>query len=148
MVLPSRSRPTEPPVVLVVDADTEAGRLLAGYLSSQGFVASHSSRGEEAVRLARSRRLGLAIVDVSLQDMSGLALASWLKEVDRAIPILMTTGDYRPELEMRARQVGVLYYAQKPVDYERLQAIVTKAMSGGSNLSWRSPAGRSAGPLG
>jgi len=128
MVHPSRSRSTEPRIVLVVDADTDAGRLLAGHLSSQGFVASHSSRGEEAIQLARSGRLGLAIVDVALQDMSGLALASWLKEVGREIPILMTTADYRPELEVRARQAGVLYYAQKPIDYQRLEAVVTKAI--------------------
>ncbi|MBI4241198.1 MAG: response regulator [Candidatus Rokubacteria bacterium] len=118
----------EPPVIIVADADGEAARLLADYLSRQGFPASHTSRGEDAIRLARSGKLGLAIVDVSLVDMSGHALASWLKQIDREIPILMTSGDYRPELEMRARQVGVLYYAHKPTDYGRLQTVVAKAV--------------------
>jgi len=115
-------------MILVADADHEAARLLAGYLSRRGFRASHTSLGEDALRLARSGRLGLAIVDVALLDMSGHALASRLKEIDPEIRVLMTTGDYRPELEMRARQVGVLYYAHKPTDYRLLGAVVAKAM--------------------
>lgn len=119
-----------PLVILVADADTEAARLLADYLSRQGFRTSHTSRGDEALRLARAGRLGLAIVDVALLDMSGHTLASGLKEIDPEIPVLMTSGDYRPELEMRARQAGVLYYAHKPADYRLLETVVAKAVGG------------------
>jgi len=125
-----RRSPAAEPVILVADADSEAARLLADYLTRQGFRASHTSRGEEALRLARSGRLGLAIVDVSLLDMSGHALTASLKEIDREIPILMTSGDDRPELELRARQVGVLYYAHKPTDYRRLETVVAKVVGG------------------
>lgn len=118
----------EPPLILVADADRESARLLADHLSLRGFHAIHTSLGEDALRLACAGRLGLAIVDVALLDMSGHALASRLKEIDPGIQILMTTGDYRPELEMRARQVGVLYYAHKPTDYRLIEAVVAKAM--------------------
>ena len=124
----------EPPVVLVADADTEAARRLASYFSRQGFRASHTPRGEDALRLALSGRLGLAIDDVSLLDMSGHALAFRLREIDPEIPVLMTSGDYRPELETLARRVGVLFYAHKPTDYQLLQAVVAKAV-GSSNGS-------------
>jgi len=116
-------------VILVADADAEAARLLAGYFSRQGFRASHTSLGEDALRLARSGRLRLAVVDVLLLDMSGHALASRLKEIDPEIHVLMTAGDDSPELEMRARALGVLYYAQKPADYRLIEAVVAKAMS-------------------
>lgn len=129
-----RSPDAEPPVILIADADAEAARLLAGYFSRQGFRASHTSLGEDALRLARSGRLRLAVVDVLLLDMSGHALTSRLKEIDPEIHVLMTTGDYRPELEMRARAVGVLYYAQKPADYRLIEAVVAKAIGGSSRV--------------
>jgi DNA-binding response OmpR family regulator len=116
------------PGILV--ADGEAARLLADYLSQQGFHATHTSQGQDVLRLARSGRVALAIVDVLLRDMSGLVLVSQLKEIDPKIHVLMTTADYRPELELRSRQVGILYYACKPTDRQLLTAVVAKAVGG------------------
>ena len=126
-----RSQATEPsPEVLVADADQVAGRLLAGHFSERGFRAAHTSRGEDALSRARAGGLGVVIVDVALADMSGHALVSRLKELDPTLHVLMTTGDYRPELEVRACQIGILHYAQKPTDYGRLEAVVVKAIRG------------------
>jgi hypothetical protein len=66
-------------MILVADADSQAARQLASYFSLHGFRAAHTPRGEDALRLAYSGRLGLAIVDVTLLDMSGHALAFRLK---------------------------------------------------------------------
>jgi DNA-binding NtrC family response regulator len=70
----------------------------------------------------------MAIVDVALRDMSGHALVSRLKEVDPRVHVLMTSGDYRPEFEVRARQIGILHYAQKPTDPDRIETVVAKAL--------------------
>ncbi|MBI4609044.1 MAG: response regulator [Candidatus Rokubacteria bacterium] len=120
---------TESPLILVADGDSAVARRLASYLRQRGFQASYTSSGEDVLRLASTGRLGLAIIDVSLQDGSGHQVASRLKAMDPEIRVLMTTADYRPELEIRARQAGVLYYAQKPADYEMLEAVVAKAMA-------------------
>jgi DNA-binding NtrC family response regulator len=79
--------------------------------------------------LAHSHRLLLAIIDVTLRDMSGESLARRLKEVDPELPVLMTSGDYAPELEAAARRVGILYYAHKPADYTVIGGVVDKALS-------------------
>jgi DNA-binding response OmpR family regulator len=118
----------QPPVILVADADRNEARRLAEYLSQHGFRASHTSSGQDVLFRARSGGIGLAIVDVVLQDMSGHALASQLKEINPALPILMTSGDYRPELEIQSRQVGILYYAHKPADGRVLEAVVARAL--------------------
>lgn len=114
--------------VLVADADHDAATHLAGYLSRRGFRTYHTSRGEEAMLLAHSRRLLLAVVDVSLLDMPGEALARRLKDIDPELPVLMTSGDYAPELEAAARQVGILYYAHKPTDHGLIGGVVDKAL--------------------
>ncbi len=114
--------------VLVADADLEAAVHLAGYFSRRGFRTYHTARGEEAMLLAHSHRLLLAVIDVVLRDMSGEALARRLKEIDPELPVLMTSGDYAPELEAAARRVGILYYAHKPADYQLIGGVVDRAL--------------------
>ncbi|MBI4588162.1 MAG: response regulator [Candidatus Rokubacteria bacterium] len=114
--------------VLVADADPEAAIHLAGYFARRGFRTYHTTRGEEAMLLAYSRRLLLVVVDVSLLDMSGHTLARRLKEIDPELPVLMTSGDYAPEQEAAARRVGILYYAHKPADYRLIGGVVDKAL--------------------
>jgi DNA-binding NtrC family response regulator len=115
-------------LVLVVDADDDAGRTLADHFTRRGFRVTHTVLGQDALDLAHAGRLRAAIVDVALRDMSGHALVSQLKKIDPRVHVLMTAGDYRPEFEVRARQIGILHYAQKPADPERLEAVVAKAL--------------------
>lgn len=126
---PEKDFPTpQPPLILVADADSDAARRLAEYLSERGLRTAHTSSGKDVLSGALSGRLRLAIVDVALEDMSGHSVASRLREIDAAIPILMTAGDSRPEVEIQARQVGIVYYAHKPLDYSLLEAVVIKAI--------------------
>jgi DNA-binding NtrC family response regulator len=118
----------EAPLVLVADADRDVGRGLVDHLVQRGFRATHTVLGAEVLDLARGGRLGAVVVDVALSDMSGHALVSRLKLIAPRLPVLMTTGDNRPEFEVRARQIGILHYAQKPTDPERLEAVVSKAL--------------------
>jgi DNA-binding response OmpR family regulator len=113
---------------MVADADDEAGRSLAEHFARRGFRATHTATGADVLDLAHDGRLGAVVVDVTLDDMSGHALVSRLKEIDPRLPVLMTTADERPEFEVRARQIGILHYAQKPTDPGRLEAVVAKAL--------------------
>jgi len=115
-------------LVVVADADREAGVALASYFARHGFRASHTALALEVLSLAREGRVAAVIADVALADMSGHGLAARLKALDPDVHVLMTTADDRPEFEVRARQIGILHYAQKPVDEGRLLAVVAKAV--------------------
>jgi len=123
-----RSNGSRMPSLLIADADREAASRLAQYFSDKGFKITIASGGEEALSLASSQHPLVAIIDVALRDMPGDVLANKLKQNQPTIRVLMTTGDYRPELEVRARQVGILLYAHKPTDCRLLEAVVTKAV--------------------
>lgn len=116
----------EPRWILVADGDEASANLLAALLRRQGFWAYSTARGTDALRLARTLRLALAVIDVALQDMDGHELARCLKGIDSGLPVVMTSADRCPEAEVRARQVGIIYYAHKPIDYRRLEAVVAQ----------------------
>lgn len=112
----------------MADADRQSARRLANHFSSHGFRAYQTPLGEEAVLVANSRRISLAIIDVALSDMPGTALAARLKEIEPALPVVMTSGDHRPELEAEARQVGLLMYVHKPAPRRLISEVVEKAL--------------------
>jgi DNA-binding response OmpR family regulator len=116
--------------ILVADGDDKAAARLADYFSEVGFQTCHTDRGEEALSLACSRNFLVAIVDVVLRDTAGSKLVSRLREIDPTLPVIMTSADYRPELEVEARRAGILHYAHKPTDYRVLAGIVKKLLEG------------------
>src|SRR3990172_707429 len=95
--------------VLVADRDPQAALHLAGYFCRRGFRTYHTTQGEEAMLLANSRRLLLAVIDVSLWDIPARARPRRQKEIDPELPVLMPPGDSAPERGAAARRVGILY---------------------------------------
>ena len=114
--------------ILVADADRQFARRLANHFSRQGFRAYQTPLGEEAMLVASSRRISLAIIDVVLGDMPGTTLAARLKAMEPDLPVVMTSNDYRPELEAEARKVGLLFFAHKPAPHRLIGEVVEKAL--------------------
>jgi DNA-binding response OmpR family regulator len=75
------------------------------------FLAS----GREALRAARTRRVDLWIVNLSLPDISGLDLCRMLRE-RYAADLFVVADQYRAEDERAARVCGVSVFLCKPVD--------------------------------
>jgi DNA-binding NtrC family response regulator len=125
--------------ILVADGDKSAADRLAGILLRARFRAYPVANGLEALRLMQRYRLGLAIVDVELLDMSGCDLVKRLRSIAPELPVVMTTGDYRPTTEVEARQLGIVQYLHKPVDLERLDKVVARVFPGEAEGSPNAP---------
>jgi DNA-binding response OmpR family regulator len=115
----------EPPV-LVVDPDTEQGRLLATLLSRAGFRANVVATGEQALEEARRERPQLVLLEVRLEDISGYEVCRALREdFGEALGIMFLSGDRN---EASDRVAGLLLgaddYLGKPVAEDELLARV------------------------
>ena len=126
MAAPGTREALDPRWIIVADGDEASGNLLADLLRVRGFWAYPTTLGAEALRVARTLRLALAVVDVALRDMDGNDLAACLRGIDSRLPVVMTSADPRPDVEVRARQVGIVHYAHKPLDHRLLEAIVAQ----------------------
>jgi CheY-like chemotaxis protein len=80
-----------------------------------------ATSGEEALRIALRESFSVALIDVAMPGMSGLEVATHLKELERSrdIPIIFITafGD-DPEQIHRAYSAGGADYLVKPLDIE------------------------------
>lgn len=113
---------------LVADADPIAARSLATHLNRLGLWAYASTRGDRGLRLAAAVPLAVAVVDVTLEDMTGHELVARLRAVDDRVSIIMTSADMRAEIVVQARHFGIVYFAPKPVDLERLDAVLARSI--------------------
>jgi CheY-like chemotaxis protein len=127
---PSLPAPPPPPgavagTILVVDDDEPARALLRRFLEKQGYQVRTAADGEEALRLARELRPDLITLDVMMPRMDGWTVLSLLKhEAALAdIPVLLLTIVDQKE---HALAEGALDLLTKPIDRERLAAVVTK----------------------
>ena len=114
----------------ILIADDESIRLLSlrAQLVALGHkVVAEASNGEEAVALAASTQPDLAIIDIRMPVVDGIAAAQRITEA-RPIPIILLTAYSEAELVERAAQANIATYLMKPVSEEDLMPAITLAL--------------------
>jgi PAS domain S-box-containing protein len=115
--------------VLVVDDDPAAGDLLERTLTKEGFRVVRASGGEQGLHLARELRPDVITLDVIMPGMDGWAVLRALKQHPdlAAIPVIMITmADDRST----AHALGAADYLKKPIDRDRLRAVLAPFENG------------------
>ncbi len=110
-------------VLLVEDSPLLAARLqesLDGLENIEvvGVVADESS----AVDAAREQRADVIVLDLQLKEGTGFGV---VQRLGKARPkIIVFTNYMLPEYQRRANAMGVEYFLNKSVDYERLPQLI------------------------
>ena len=79
-------------VALVVDDEPMVGELMAMALGSQGWRTIVATAAEEAAALARDHAIDLLVTDLQMPGMSGLDLATELRERHADLPVVLMSG--------------------------------------------------------
>ena len=110
--------------VLVIDDEPDIVDMLVFGLSQRGFEVSTATCGEEAIAQMALGRYDLAISDLRMPGMDGLATARALRAIDPDLDIILATG-YLSE-EMSASCAGGLVTAsiRKPFSLSELEALI------------------------
>jgi two-component system OmpR family response regulator len=107
--------------ILIVDDDLEIRQLLARYLSAQGFqVTTAESASKMNQALARQAH-DLVVLDVLLQDASGLDLCRALR-ADSRTPIILLTALKEDIDRIIGLELGADDYVSKPFNPRELLA--------------------------
>jgi len=126
--------PAESPDVLVVDDDITVREMAQRYLAREGFSVITADGGREGLRLARELHPAAVTLDVIMPDIDGWTVLAAIKGDPTLadIPvILMSIVDEKN----RGYSLGAADYLVKPVDRERLTAVLRSvAGSGGRNI--------------
>jgi signal transduction histidine kinase/CheY-like chemotaxis protein len=117
----------EPPTntILAIDDDPTVHDLMVRSLSREGFQVVVASSGAEGLRKAREIRPAAITLDVFMPGMDGWTVLSALKadpELAEIPVVLLTISDDRG----RACLLGAAEFLQKPVEPERLAAVLQR----------------------
>jgi two-component system cell cycle response regulator DivK len=103
--------------VLIVEDNELNMKLFNDLLEAHGYATVQTKNGVEAVRLARSHKPDLILMDIQLPEVSGLQVTQWLKDdPDLAhIPVVAITAFAMKGDEEKIRQGGCEAYLSKPI---------------------------------
>jgi response regulator NasT len=114
---------------VVVAEDEAIIRLdLKETLEEEGYtVVGETGRGDEAVRLVRELEPDIAILDIKMPGLDGLAAAREIAGERRAAVLILTAFSQRDLIE-QARDAGALAYLVKPFERTELVPAVEVAL--------------------
>ena len=97
-------------------------------LEDEGYeVVGETGRGDEAVKLVRELEPDLAILDIKMPGLDGLAAAREIAGERRAAVLILTAFSQRDLIE-QARDAGALAYLVKPFERSELVPAVEVAL--------------------
>jgi len=108
--------------MLVVEDEAALRNQLAVHLKSQGFAVDCASDGEEGLYFGREYDYEVAVIDLGLPKLDGLALIAQLRAEQRGFPILVLTARGHWQDKVQGLEAGADDYLAKPFQMEELMA--------------------------
>jgi sigma-B regulation protein RsbU (phosphoserine phosphatase) len=116
--------------ILVVDDDAGMLRAIERVLTPR-YDLTCTAAPHEALALARERRADLALIDIRMPQLSGLALMEQLRAADPQLDVILMTGSVHEVDAHMARAIrgGAYYFLQKPFDRDVLLTLVDRCLT-------------------
>jgi diguanylate cyclase (GGDEF)-like protein/PAS domain S-box-containing protein len=106
--------------ILIVDDDPLIARTLGDILRLKGYRVSVAGCGADAVALAGRHRFNLALVDLQLPDMTGIAVIERIKAIAPTTELIVLTGHASLASAIEATDKGAFSYLSKPYQMDEL----------------------------
>lgn len=122
-----RDRSAETVRVLVVDDETDFATALVERLQRRGFEAEATFDGREALARLGAARFDVAVLDLKMPGMDGLATLRAIKRAGLEVAVIVLTGHGTVASGIEGMQIGAADFLQKPVELEALCTAIRAA---------------------
>lgn len=119
--------------VLCIEDDRETAALIAEELAERGYDVHIAHDGREGFAAILKLLPDLVLSDISMPVMSGFELLERLTALAprfRNMPFVFLTALTDRDSELKGRQLGADDYVTKPLDFDRLDAIIMARIAG------------------
>jgi len=108
--------------LLILDDDDPFRSRLARAMEKKGFVVTEAKNVEEGLKIAQNTPTSFAVIDLRLEDGSGLEVIKTLHKSKKESRIVMLTGYGNLPTAVAAVKAGAIDYIAKPVDADDVEA--------------------------
>ena len=114
--------------ILYVDDEPDIRELLEITLSRMGLDTHSAANLTEARELVASLNPDLCLTDMRLPDGNGIGFVEFIQQDHAHIPVAMITAHGSVETAIQALKAGAFDFISKPIELERLRALVINAL--------------------
>jgi DNA-binding NtrC family response regulator len=115
-------------LILVVDDELDAGRLLERVLTASGHRVVALAERDQALLWLQSRTPDLVLLDIKIRGGSGMSVLQHLHEHLPETKVIIITGHPSVETRSKAQQYGVKEYWAKPIELDELEKRVNELL--------------------
>jgi len=102
--------------------------MLVSMLESIGYThIDTANSGLEAIKLLRSRKYDIMLLDLKMPDVDGYGVLHFVREHNITIETIIVTASILDNDRMRCKDNGAHYFINKPVDLRQLRSVMNRA---------------------
>jgi len=112
--------------ILIVDDAVIIQQRIALLLKSLEYAVRIVTSGSfaDAVQVLREKPIHIALLDIHLQDRSGIDLLQLINEQYPEIIVIMVTNQAHPQTETRCKSMGATHFLDKSNDFAKIPGII------------------------
>ncbi|MGH7460142.1 MAG: sigma-54-dependent transcriptional regulator, partial [Longimicrobiales bacterium] len=114
--------------LLIADDEKHIAEGLKMLLEEEGYSADTATDGNRAWEKVESGEYGLVLADLKMPGLDGLELFARMREQSIDSEFIIITGKGTVDSAVEAMRNGVYDYLTKPLDLDRLKALIPKAL--------------------
>ena len=127
----SERAPGDAPILVLVDDDAPLRRSLQRAMERRGFQVYAADSLKTGMNLAHSIKPDYAVIDLRLEDGSGIELVKRLRELYPKVRVVILTGYGNIATAVAAVKAGAVDYLAKPADADD---VINALLATGSTL--------------
>ncbi|HUF14157.1 MAG TPA: sigma-54 dependent transcriptional regulator [Longimicrobiales bacterium] len=114
--------------LLIADDEKHVAEGLQMLLAEEGFDTHTATDGREAWEMVQGGEFGLVLADLKMPKLNGLELFAKMREAELDAEVIIITGAGTVDSAVEAMRNGAYDFLTKPLDLERLKALIPRAL--------------------
>ena len=123
------SEKSDAEIVCLVDDDLSVLKSIERLLASDGLSVRGFNKPKEFLSHVQAHSVPVAILDIWMEEMSGLELRAQLSGLSPGTRVIIITGREDPLAKLTALQMGVVGFFTKPFDDDQFLNAVRGALA-------------------
>lgn len=116
------------PKLLIVDDEVDVREFAKNFFRKRNIDVIIASGGNQALEIIDKEKPDLVLLDVRMEEITGIEVLKKLREKNNDTKIIMVTGVEEEETLKTAQSLGVVGYIHKPLILDELEQIVMKQL--------------------
>lgn len=114
------------PLILIAEDSLDGREMMRTLLSLKGYDVVVAEDGVQAVDLALKNAPDLILIDLELPRLDGISVIKTIRRSSKlsGVPIIIVSGHQPSRYEAAALAAGCTDHLMKPIDFDRLDAIL------------------------